>query len=71
MVRKMDGELIPWTESFLTERMFEMIIEDNAMERQLVEAWVLQGSPVSPIHFQIETSVLIKGIEQYVSAAES
>jgi hypothetical protein len=31
-VRQMDGDLIRWTERFLSERMVEMIIEGNAME---------------------------------------
>jgi hypothetical protein len=59
-VRQMDGDLIRWTESFLSERAVEMIIEGNAMERHPVEAGVPQGSPVSPILFAIYTSGLIK-----------
>ena len=39
-VRQMDGDLIRWTESFLSERTVEMIIEGNAMERHPVEAGV-------------------------------
>jgi hypothetical protein len=35
-VRQMDGDLIRWTESFLSERTVEMIIEGNAMERHPV-----------------------------------
>jgi len=69
-VRQMDGDLIRWTESFLSERTLEMIIEGNAMERHPVEAGVPQGSPVSPILFAIYTSGLIKWVEEYVSEAE-
>jgi hypothetical protein len=67
-VRQMDGDLIRWTESFLSETMVEMIIEGNAMERYRVEAGVLQGSPMSPILFAIYTSGLIKWVEAYVPA---
>jgi hypothetical protein len=67
-VRRMDGDLIRWTEIFLSERTVEMIIEGNAIERHPVEAGVLQCSPVSPILFAIHTSGLIKWIEEYVSA---
>jgi len=64
----MDGDLIRWTESVLSERTVEIIIDGNAMERHPVEAGVPQGSPVSPILFAIYTSGLIKWVEEYVSA---
>jgi hypothetical protein len=64
-VRQMDGDLIRWMESFLSERTVEMVIEGNAMERHPVEAGVPQGSPVSPILFAIYTSRLIKWVEEY------
>jgi len=69
-VRQMDGDLIRWMESFLSERTVEIIIEGNAMERHPVEAGVPQGSPVSPILFAVYTSGLIKWVEEYVSEAE-
>jgi len=69
-VRQMDGDLIRWTESFLSERMVEMIIEGNANERHPVEAGVPQGSPVSPIIFALYTTGHIKWVEEYISEAE-
>jgi len=66
----MNEDLLRWMERFLSERMVEMIIEGNAMERHPVEAGVPQGSPVSPILFAIYTSELIKWVEEYVSEAE-
>jgi len=42
----MDGDLIRWTGSVLSERTLEMIIEGNTMGRNLLEAGVPQGSPV-------------------------
>jgi len=67
-VRQIDGDLIQWTESFLLEGTVEMVIEGNAMERHPVEAGVPQGSPLSPILFAIDTSGLIKWVEEYASA---
>jgi len=69
-VRQMDGDIIRWTEIFLSQRTMEMIIEGNAMERHPVEGGVPQSSPVSPILFAICTSGLIKWVEKYVSGAE-
>jgi hypothetical protein len=68
--RQMDGDHIRWTESFLSDKAVEMIIEGNAMERHPVEAGVPQASPVSPILFAIYTSGLIKWVKEYVSEAE-
>jgi hypothetical protein len=39
-VRQMNGDLIRWTESFVSERAVEMIIESNAIERHPVEPGV-------------------------------
>jgi len=64
----MNGDLIQWNESILSQRTVEMINEGNAMERHPVEVGVPQCSPVSPILFAIYTSVLIKWVEQYLSA---
>ena len=61
-VREMDGDLVRWTESFLSERMVEMIILDSVMDRHPVEARITQGSPVSPIFFVIYISGLIKWV---------
>jgi hypothetical protein len=69
-VRQMVRYLVRWTESSMSERTVAMIPEGNAMERHPVEAGVQQGSPVSPILFAINTSVLIKWLKEYVSEAE-
>jgi hypothetical protein len=39
-VRQVDEDLIRLTESFLSDRMVEMVIKGNAMERNPVEAGV-------------------------------
>ena len=69
-VRQMGRDCIQQTESFLSERMVEMIIEGNAMERHPVEAGVPQGSAVSPILFAIYISGLIKWVEENVSETQ-
>ena len=67
-VRQLDGDLIRWMESFLSERTVEMIIKGNAMDRHRVDDRVPQGSPVSPILFAIYPPGLIKWIEEYIPA---
>ena len=66
----MDGDLICWTASFLSDRTVEMVIEGKVMERHLVEAGISQGSPVSPIVFAIYTSGLIQWVEERVAGIE-
>jgi hypothetical protein len=66
--KKIDGDLIRWTESFLSERTVEMVIEGNVLQSHPVEAGVPQGSPISPILFAIHTAGLIKWVEERVQA---
>jgi len=68
MAKKIDGDLIRWTESFLSERTVEMVIEGNVLQSHPVEAGVPQGSPVLPILFAIHTAGLIKWVEERVQA---
>jgi hypothetical protein len=65
-----DGNLIRWMASFLSDRTVEMVIEGNVMERHPVEAAIPQGSPVSSILFAIYISGLIKWVEERVSGIE-
>jgi hypothetical protein len=58
--KRIDGDLIQWTGSFLSDRTVEMVIEGNVRQSHPVEAGVPQGSPVSPILFAIHTAGLIK-----------
>ena len=66
----MNGDLIRWTENFLSESTVEMILESNVMERHPVVSGVPQGSTVSPILFAIYTSGLINCLKWFVSEAE-
>jgi len=63
-VRPIHGDLIRWTDSFVSERTVEMIIKGNAMETHL------QGLPVSPILCAIDTSGLVKWVEESEPEAE-
>ena len=69
-VRQMDGDIIRWTEIFLSESMVDMVIKGNAMDREPVEAGVPQSSSVSLILFAIYTSGLIKWVTEDESEAE-
>jgi hypothetical protein len=54
--KRIDGDLIRWTERFLSDRTVEMVIEGNVLLSHPVEAGVAQCSPVSPIFFAIHTA---------------
>jgi len=66
--RQIDGDLIRWTKSFLSERRVETVIEGNVLQSHPVEAGVPQGSPVWPILFAIHTAGLIKWVEERAHA---
>jgi len=66
--KKIDGDLIRWTESFLSERMVEMVIEGNVLHSDPGEAGVPRRSPLSPILFAIHTAGLTKWVEERVQA---
>ena len=68
--KEMDGDLVRWTASFLSERTAEMVIEGNVMERHPVEEGIPQGSPVSPILFAIYTSGLRLSGEERVAGID-
>jgi len=62
--KQIDGDLIEWTERFLSDRTAEMIIEGNVLHSHPMEAGIPQGSPVSPILFAINTTGLITLVEE-------
>jgi len=65
-VMRIDGDLIRWTESFLSDRTVEMVIEGNVLQSHPVEAGIPQGSPVSQILFTIYTTGLLKWVDKRV-----
>jgi len=66
----MDGDLILWMVSVLSDRMVSMVIKGNVMERHPVETGIPQWSPVSAILFTIDTSGLMKWGEERVTGFE-
>ena len=56
--------LIGWTQSFLTDRLVELVINGFTNSKQKVESGILQGSPVSPILFLIYISGVFPIIEE-------
>jgi hypothetical protein len=67
----MDGVLVQWMASILTDRRIEMVIEGNVVQRHPVDAGIPQGTPVSMIVFTIQGSGLIQLVEAMGTGAES
>ena len=51
-----DGDLIRWTKSFLTDRKVQLVIDGPNNKERDIETGIPQGSPVSPILFLIYIS---------------
>jgi len=66
MAKKIDGDLIRWTESVFSEWPVEMSIEGYKFQSDPVEAAVPQSSPVSPILFEVHTAGLRNWVEERV-----
>jgi ribonuclease HI len=61
-----DGDLIRWTQSFLTGRRVRLVIDGHQGMEYSIRSGVPQGSPVSPILFAIYLSGIFGDIEQAV-----
>ena len=46
-----DGDVIRWTKSFLTDRKVQLVIDGHDNKERDIEMGIPQGSPVSPILF--------------------
>ena len=51
-----DGDWIRWTQSFLTDRTVQLVIDGHDNKERDIETGIPQGSPVSPILFLIYIS---------------
>ena len=58
MMTKMgvDGDLIKWTKSFLTDRTVQLVIDGDENPKPSIETKIPQGSPISSIIFLIYIS---------------
>ena len=62
-----DNDLIGWTQSFVTDRWVELVIDRYINSQHKVETSIPQGSPVSPILFLIYISGVFSQVESKLS----
>lgn len=46
-----DGDLVRWTSSFLTNRKLQLTIDGHTNQDRIIDTGIPQGSPVSPVLF--------------------
>lgn len=63
---RIDNDLIGWTQSFLTDRRVEIVIDGHINPEKVVETGIPQGSPVSPILFLIYISGVFEAVKEKV-----
>ena len=66
----LDGDLIRWVQSFLTDRWVQLQIDNTQCPAHPVNSGVPQGSPVSPILFIIYLSGVFDAIERRVNGIQ-
>ena len=59
-----DGDLVTWTESFLTDRKVQLVIDGHENKEREIETGIPQGSPVSPILFLIYISGVFNKVSE-------
>ena len=67
----LDGDLIRWVQSFLTDRWVQLQIDNTQCPAHPINSGVPQGSPVSPILFIIYLSGVFEVIERSVTGIQS
>jgi hypothetical protein len=70
VAEKLDGDLIEWTEDFLTNRTVQITVDGFDTEVSQINTRILQGSPVSPILFVTYLSCLFPFVEDKVDGVE-
>jgi hypothetical protein len=58
VAKNVDGDLVEWTEDFMTNRSVQITVDGYHGEAAKVDTRIPQGSPVSPILFAIYLSCL-------------
>lgn len=59
-----DNDLIGWTQSFLTDRKVEIVIDGHINPEEKVETGIPQRSPMSPILFIIYISGVFDAVKE-------
>ena len=59
-----DGDLVAWTRSFLTERKISIVIDGHENKEREIETGIPQGSPASPILFLIYISGIFDSVSE-------
>ena len=66
-----DGDLIRWTQSFLTDRKVQLVIDGHTNKERDIETEIPQGSPVSPILFLVYISGVFEKVSESYPAITS
>jgi retron-type reverse transcriptase len=64
VAKDLDGDLIEWTEDFMTKRTMQITVDGFDGEASEINTRIPQGSPVSPILFAIYLSCLFPFVEK-------
>ena len=59
-----DGDLVTWTGSFLTDRRVQLVIDGHDNKEREIETGIPQGSPVSPILFLMYISGVFNKVSE-------
>ena len=59
-----DGDLVSWTRSFLTDRKIQLTIDRHDNKEREIETEIPQGSTISPIFFLIYMSGVFNQISE-------
>ena len=59
-----DGDLVTWTGSFLTNRKVQLVIDRHDNKKREIETGIPQGSPLSPILFLIYISGVFNKVSE-------
>jgi retron-type reverse transcriptase len=70
IAKKLDGDLIEWTEDFMTNRTVQITVDGFDGEVAHINTGIPQGSPVSPILFAIYLSCLFPVVESKLAGVK-
>ena len=59
-----DGDLVAWTKSFLTNRKIQLVIDGHDNKEREIETGISHGLPVSPVLFLIYISGIFNAVAE-------